>query len=248
MKVIILAAGIGKRLGKSSDDGPKCLLEIDGSSLLERHVVQLKQLGLEDVNIVVGYQQERMVKELDRLGLAGKFFYNPDFRLGSIVSLYCAREILSSGEDVVLMDADVLYAPQILEALIKTEYSNCFLLDRDFEPGEEPVKLCVRDGQLIDFRKKIDKDLHYDFQGESVGFFCFSAAMANKLVKRLQQYVDEEHLDEPYEEAIRDLLLEHPDAFSYEDISGLPWIEIDFPEDLIRARTEILSKIEALEN
>ena len=55
--------------------------------------------------------------------------------------------------------------------------------------------------------------------------------------------IPEGRYEEPYEEAIRDLLLETPDAFGYEDITGLPWIEIDFPEDIQRAQNEILPQL-----
>lgn len=248
MKVIILAAGIGNRLGGSAGDKPKSLIEIDQISLLERHVRYLKEHGLQDIYVVSGFQQELMLAKLNELGIADKNIVNPQFRLGSAISLHCAKEVLSSSDDILLMDADVLYAGEILQRLVNTENKNCFLLDRDFETGEEPVKLCVKDGLLIDFRKKIHKDLEYDFQGESVGFFKFSAVMSEKLLARLQHYIDSELNEAPYEEAIRDLLLAEPERFSFEDITGLPWIEIDFPEDLIRARTEILTQIQALEN
>ena len=248
MKVIILAAGIGKRLGDSSQDLPKCLLKINESSLLERHITLLKQFGLHDICVVTGFQQEIITKELLKFKLDKKSVYNPDYKMGSVISLYCARETLLSGEDIILMDADVLYDPQILLSLLNTKHPNCFLLDRDFEPGEEPVKLCVRDEKLVEFRKKIDSKLEYAFQGESVGFFRFSPGVAKKLVRRLQHYLNNNLLEEPYEEAIRDLLLEDADSFSYEDISGLAWIEIDFPEDLERARTEILNKLETVNN
>jgi choline kinase len=113
-------------------------------------------------------------------------------------------------------------------------------LDRDFEPGDEPVKLCVQNGQLVEFRKQVAADLTYDFAGESVGFFRFESAFARRLATRTEYYVAAGRHEEPYEEAIRDLLLETPSAFGYEDITGLPWIEIDFPEDMKRAENEIL--------
>ena len=248
MKVIILAAGTGKRLGESARCLPKCLLEIDGRSLLLRHISLLKEAGLEDIHVVTGFQQAAIVRELAEFNLDKQSIYNPDYRLGSVLSLHSARRILLCGEEIILMDADVLYERRILQRLLKSKHANCFLLDRDFEPGEEPVKLCVYNGQLIDFRKKIDKNLRYDFQGESVGFFRFSADMATKLLARLEHYLDEKRLQAPYEEAIRDLLLAEPEAFCYEDISGLAWVEIDFPADLARARAEILNKIKAAKN
>ena len=141
------------------------------------------------------------------------------------------------------MDADVLYDRRIIERLVKTDIPNCFLLDRDFEPGEEPVKLCVRDGYLVEFRKQVALDLVYDFSGESVGFFRFESAIARRLATRTEQYVADGLDEKSLEEAIRDLLLETPEAFGYEDITGLPWIEIDFPEDIKRAQNEVLAQL-----
>ena len=75
------------------------------------------------------------------------------------------------------MDADVLYDHNILGRLINSDKENVFLLDQDFEMGEEPVKLCVRNGShLVEFRKQLDENLTFDFMGESVGFFKFTSA------------------------------------------------------------------------
>jgi choline kinase len=103
------------------------------------------------------------------------------------------------------------------------------------------VKLCVRGGTLVEFRKKIDAD--YDFCGESVGFFRFSESVARKLATAAGQYVERRAIMEPYEEAIRDVLLAEPRQFGYEDVTGLPWIEIDFPADVKRARDDILPRL-----
>ena len=72
--------------------------------------------------------------------------------------------------------------------------------------------------------------------------------MANTLAQQAQSYLDAERLDEPYEEVIRDLLLNKPDAFAFEDVTGLPWIEIDFPEDVVRATHDILPRLPKLVN
>lgn len=247
MKVIILAAGIGKRLGNSGNDKPKCLLEFNGVSLLKRHLDILSGLNVDEILIVYGYRKELIDAEIKGLVLQNpvRTVFNPDYTSGSIVSFWCARELLQSGDDIVLMDADVLYEPSILQSLIETDKENCFLLDRDFETGEEPVKLCVLDNQLVDFRKQIDQDLIFDYQGESVGFFRFSPEMSGKLATRAQYYIDNNKKDEPYEEVIRDLLLSEKDSFAFEDITGLPWIEIDFPEDIERANSNILNNIPA---
>lgn len=247
MNAIILAAGVGKRLGGiNGERRPKCLLKIDGKSLLQRHLELLAKAGIEKVVLVLGFEAQRIESAIESMPSKPKLevIHNPDFTEGSIVSLWTAKDCLASGQDVLLMDADVLYDLRMLERLTSTPHPNCFLLDRDFEPGAEPVKLCVADGELVEFRKLISEELAFDFQGESVGFFRFSPDAAGQLADIVQSYIDQGRESEPHEEAIRDFLLDSPAGyFQYEDVTGLPWIEIDFPEDVTRAETEILPKL-----
>jgi choline kinase len=245
MKVILLAAGTGQRLGETSGNKPKCLLRFDDKTLLRRHLTMLNKHAVNEIIIVTGYRKDDIREELDSIDIPiqVQMVFNPEYTQGSILSLWCARSSLTSGDPIILMDADVLYDQRILETLVNTSIANCFLLDRDFEPGAEPVKLCVRNGSLIDFRKQIDEDLDFDYQGESVGFFRFAPFMAARLATRLDFYISSNKKDAPYEEAIRDLLLASPDDFSFADITGKPWIEIDFPEDVERARQTVLNNI-----
>lgn len=244
MRAIILAAGIGKRLASTKYAGrPKCLLRFGGKSLLQRTIESLNSLGVDDIVIVVGYKANLVEAELDTLNLSNRprTVINPDFRQGSLVSLWCAREYLQG--DILLMDADVLYHPDILKKLVRSAHGNAFLLDRDYGNAEEAVKLCVRNGVLVEFRKKVPPGLRYEFAGESVGFFRFSEPMAGALARCCREYMAAGKAEEPHEEAIRDLLLATPDQFSYEDVTGLPWIEMDFPEDIERAERDVLPKI-----
>ncbi len=245
MEAIILAAGVGRRLGDSSDNAPKCLLEFNGISLLQRHLSILNRYNISNIIVVTGYQADMIKSESDcsESEHITNAIYNPDFEKGSLISLLIGLEGLTSNESFLLMDADVLYDHKIIHRLMKTKIGNCFLLDKNFVPGDEPVKLCVRDGHLVDFHKQIDNDLAFDFQGESVGFFRFTAETANKLKKQIMSYLAINNDDAPYEEIIRDLLFENPDSFGFEDVTGLKWIEIDFPEDTDRAQAEILPNI-----
>lgn len=245
MKAIILAAGVGQRLGEISGGMPKSLLQFDGVSLLHRHISILEKLGIEEVLVVTGYKKEEISTALSgiRSSIVIDTVYNPDFESGSVISLYAAQAILETADEFLLMDADVLYHPDILQTLHNSTHRNCFLLDRDFEAGDEPVKICVRDGIMVDFRKQIEDQLQYEYQGESVGFFKFSGDVGKKIAGRCKLYIENSMSEAPYEEILRDLLLEEPGMFGFEDISGLPWIEIDFPEDVTRASDDILSQI-----
>lgn len=245
MHAVILAAGVGERLGDSAGGRPKSLLEFGGLSLLGRHLYILRHYGIDRITVVTGYQAGAIEEELSRHGngLTIDARHNTDYRSGSVVSLHTAGDVLSGGDTVLLMDADVLYEHTLIERLVGSNHENCFLLDRDFEAGEEPVKLCVRNGRLIDFRKRIDKNLQSDFQGESVGFFRLAPSMAARIAATCSRYLAASRQDEPYEEVLRDELLDTPEAFGYEDITGTPWIEIDFPADVEFAKRHILPNI-----
>ena len=244
MKAIILAAGIGNRLAEQSKNKPKSLLEFDGKSLLERHIEILLANHINDIIIVTGYESEIIIDHLNEIPAKIQFINNPRYTEGSIISLGCARDILDNETGFILMDADVLYDQQILERLINSDINNCFLLDQDFIPGDEPVKLCInKQGHIIEFRKQIAEDIDFNVIGESVGFFKFNNAIGKRIINRIDEYLADNDNDAPYEEVLRDLLLEDPGCFGYEDITGLAWIEIDFPEDITRAKTEILPNL-----
>ncbi len=244
MQAIILAAGIGNRLGDEAGNKPKSMLAFNGKSLLQRHVELLQRNGIERLNLVVGFQAELLKEHLKDAELDINYIHNARYTEGSMISLGCAREMLQQQQQILIMDADVLYDERILQRLIHSTNQNCLLIDRDFIPGDEPVKVCINNaGHIVEFRKQLATDLDFNIQGESVGFFKFDNLTGNKLVKRIDAYLANGENDTPYEEAIRDCLLAEPERFSYEDITGLAWIEIDFPEDIIRARSEILPNI-----
>lgn len=244
MQAVILAAGVGNRLGELGGDRPKSLLEFGGRSLLARHLDALAEVGIAGLTVCVGYRREAIEAEIARHArVPVTTVYNPLFREGSVRSLWTVREALRYGGDVLLMDADVLYAPRLLQTLAASTHANCLLLDRDLPPGDEPVKICVRDGRIVEFRKIPDPTIAYDFAGESVGFFKFSSAAAADLAARTETYLSQQREREAYEEPIRDMVLARSQPFAFEDITGMPWIEIDFPDDVRRARDDILPRI-----
>ncbi len=228
-RAIILAAGIGRRLG--GDGGPKCLLRFAGATLLARHLAILRGAGVDDITVVVGHEAAR-VRDAAGAGIA--CLVNPDYREGSVVSLWTARGVLESGAPVLLMDADVIYDARLMARLLGGAGEDRLLLDRDLEPGDEPVKICIEDGRIVDFHKR--PRLPHDWHGESVGFFRFAAGTARELAGRAADYVAGGRRQMEYEEPIRDMILEHPGRFTFEDVTGLPWTEIDFPEDVEKAR------------
>jgi choline kinase len=248
MRAIILAAGRGQRLQQPEHQQiPKCLLRFGGKTLLERHLLALRECGVSEVVLALGFKRELIEAEIDRMQVAPapEIVINPAFELGSVLTVHTAAEPLGRGGEVLLMDADVLYHGQILRALVAGDRAvNRVLIDRDFEMGDEPVKLCVRGGVPVELRKRVAPELQYDSVGESVGFFRFDAAGARRLTQIVAGYVARGASDMPHEEAVRDLIREGTHAFDVADVTGLPWIEIDFPNDVTRAEREILPELE----
>jgi len=252
VQAVILAAGIGRRLTR--DDGmtdrlPKCLLAFGGHTLLDRHLRMLHTAGIVRIGIVTGWRDDAIEAALDRLTITPRpeTRLNPLFREGSVVSLHTATPWLTAGEDTILMDADVLCDGRILAPLLQPGAPQRLLIDRSSAEGEEPVKVCLRNGDVIELRKQISPDLRYDTVGESVGFFRFSVTGGRRVAERARRYLDQGRHNAPHEEVLRDLILESPPGeFGAEDVTGVPWIEIDFPEDVDRARTTILPHLDAL--
>ena len=245
MKVVMLAAGIGARLGfATTKPPPKVLLRFGGKSLLQFHIEIFKRHGIDELVLGVGYHHQEIERQIAALGAQDyvRTVFNANYEEGNIVTLWALRDELCCDEPVLLMDADVLYDEKLLERLVNTRHRNCLLLDRAFEPGDEPVKVCVQDGKIVEFRKWLSAE--FDFCGESVGFYKLSAKVAERIIIQTELYLQQGRRHEPYEETIRDVLLTSPrGTFAFEDISGIPWIEIDFAADIARANAEVLPRI-----
>ncbi|MBE7212718.1 MAG: phosphocholine cytidylyltransferase family protein [Gluconacetobacter diazotrophicus] len=234
--VLMLAAGRGKRLGADAPERPKVLIPFGGRTLLERHLERLDRAGAGPVTLVVGYQAAQIAAELDRLGRRDvRLLENPDWHEGSVVSLWRGLDVLEGGTPALLMDADVIYGQALLDRLVRSRFAAALLLDRELEPGDEPVKICVDDdGRMVDFAKR--PEAAHAWHGESVGFFRFAPAAATRLAARVRALVEAGERGIEYEEPIRSLIREDKAGmFGYEDITGLPWTEIDFVEDVRKA-------------
>ncbi|NKC14955.1 MAG: NTP transferase domain-containing protein [Gammaproteobacteria bacterium] len=246
MKALILAAGVGVRLGPYGQEIPKCLLPFGARSLIARQLERLRACGIERVHIGIGYKAELIEAELEKHGdgMDVSTTFNPDYTRGNILTVLAMREHFVADQPVLLMDADVLCDTRMLRRLIESAHADCVLLDRDFEPGAEPVKVCVSNRNIVEFGKELPAGLVFDVQGESVGFFKLAPGTAEDLVARCKTYVQRGCLDEHYEAPLRDAMLsEDGPHFGVEDVTGLPWIEIDFPQDISRAEAQVLPRL-----
>lgn len=250
MRAIILAAGRGLRLKQPEDEQvPKCLLRFGGMSLLERHLRMLRTAGVTDIVLALGFRHELVEAELDRLqwNPRPEVVINGQFELGSVLTVHTVADAMIRGGDVLLMDADVLYDERIMRALVAgASPVNRLLIDREFEPGDEPVKVCVQNGVPIELRKQPDANLQYDTIGESVGFFRFDQTAARRLADLVAGYVNGGRANMPHEEAVRDLVRERSQVLDVSDVTGSPWIEIDFTVDVERAARDVLPQLQPL--
>lgn len=211
MKAILLAAGVGRRLGS---DRPKALLEVGGRTLLDRHLENLARLALEPL-VVTGFSAE-LFAHLPTV-------HNAEYRRGSVLSLGIALDAID--EDAVVMDADVLYDPSILADVVGLHRG--FALDLRTEPGEEEMMLGVQDGKVRAIRR--GRLEGFDRVGEGVGFFKLDRGS----LPALREAVEASDPEGDYEAAL-DLFLGVHGA-DYVLVGDRAWVEIDFPEDLERA-------------
>lgn len=226
---IILAAGVGKRFGAEMNDRPKALLEVGGETLIARLVRQLREGGVAKVVIVVGHRGELIEQAL--AGVAGvSFLHNPEYRRGAILSLWTAREHL--GGPALVMDADVFLPSEMMLRLLRSAHENCFLLDGSASATGEEQMLHVRNGRVTDIARNPRGE--YDLLGESVGFLKLGTEGARVLRELLDARVAAGVKDIEHEEVYPELLSRVVTGF--ERVDDLDWTEIDFPEDLERAR------------
>jgi len=243
LKAIICAAGRGVRLGGNS---PKILLEFGGRTLLEWHALRLREAGVRDVVVVTGHLREQIAGVLPgtgaRLEISMRELANERFHEGSVLSLAAAvPEIEGSRTPILLMDADVLYPAQMLERLIGSSHPTALLLDREYSTkDDDPVLVPVNNGRPFEFRKKWTGAA--DFVGESIGFFKISPGDLPMLINETRARSAGAEVRDSYDDVLRAMVL--ADRFGCEDVTGVPWTEIDFPEDVSLARNEVLPQIE----
>lgn len=244
MKAIVLAAGVARRLAPLTDHTHKCLLPIAGRHLLARMLDALAGAGVDEAVIVVGHCQDqvRTAAGTRRGDMRISFVDNPEYQKGSILSLWSARAALR-GDSTLVMDADVLFPPEFLTRLLASPAASALLLDRGFTDTGEEVKLYGVGDRVIALGKKFVPE-RWEVVGEGIGFFKCGAEHAAEYIRLLGESIDETGGVNEYEDALHRLLARVP--VGWVDVTGLPWTEVDFVEDLRRAETDVLPRIERL--
>lgn len=234
MRAIILAAGLGSRLGAKSRGKPKALVKVGGKTLIEHQLEALSSEGIGPVVVVVGHGAEHV---RDALGEAVEYVENPrPSETNSLYSLWLAREWLEG--DVLLLNSDLLFHPHILKKLLLAEGS-ALAFDSMSSPGAEGTKVGLNRGRLTDLGKDLPET---GARGENLGLIKLNAEGSAALRGRADAIIAAGDEKSWVTEAVRSILSEV--EVEGVNVAGTPWVEIDFPFDLDRARRSVWPAIE----
>ncbi len=235
MKIIILAAGKGTRLGKLNNNKPKCLLKIDGSSLIERNIYFFNKANLEPI-IVTGFKKEK----LNFLNVTTVFNHEYD-TTNMLWSLYAAREHMY--EDFLVCYSDILINMKQIIKLKKFKNGIGLLIDRDWldywklrfsDPLKDAESLKLSQNGYITDIGQTEKSLS-NIQGQYVGFFKISGKKRLNFIKKLKDYCENsstrDNAKKAYLTDFFQLLIKSKFKIKAIFTNG-GWVEIDNPFDI----------------
>lgn len=235
LKAIILAAGRGRRLGELTASQPKCLLPVGGLSLLEHQLEALRAQGLDAV-VVAGYQAAAVAARV--AGRAACIVNQRHAETNSLYSLWLARDHARQG--FVLLNADVLFDPEILERVLGSPRPDVLAVERRREFQAEEMKVELAGERILAMSKQLEFPRAH---AENVGVLKFSAAGAAVLLSRMEGLLAAGGEKEFCPYAFNAIAADYP--LRAIPIDGLPWVEIDFADDLERAREQVWPAIQA---
>lgn len=235
MKAVILAAGIASRLRPLTDTTPKCLLKIGERCLLERAFDALIQNGFDEFIIVTGYRQQQIVDFLEAHYPAQKitFIYNDRYEsTNNIYSLWLTRPYID-GKETLLLDSDIVFDPQIVEKLLRSDKVDALALNRH-ELGAEEIKVVADKEQKVVEISKVCPIT--EAIGESIGIEKMSAAYTKSLFRELEVMITTEGLDNIFYERAFERLIPQGHSFHVIDTTEFFSAELDTVEDFQQAQ------------
>jgi len=251
-KVILLVAGEGKRLRPYTLDRPKCMVEIEGVSLIDRQLAVLKAEGLSDIVMIGGYKADMLKTEGVRLKTNPRYY-----ETNMVWTLFSAEEELDNlDRDVIVSYGDIVYSREILQALLKSTTDIAVIIDKEWEsywrarnenPLDDAETLKIRrDGTISEIGQK-PKSLS-EIEGQYMGLMKFSVKGIKQIKEIFHTAVESgELLGKSVESSYMTDLLQVA-INSGRSVTAVPvcnsWIEVDTVKDLKGATTkERLSKI-----
>ena len=236
MQAIILAAGMGRRLGEFTRDNTKCMVPVNGTPLIDRLLTQLSALELKRIVIVVGYQAQRLISHIGNRyeALNIEYVENPVYdKTNNIYSLSLAKEQLQA-DDTLLIESDLIFSDRLLQMIVGDERANLALVAK-YETWMDGTMVCLdKEQNIVNF---VGKDaFNYDDANEyykTVNIYKFSKEFSrSKYVPFLTAYTKAIGNNEYYENVLRIISL-----LNQHDLKALPignerWYEIDDKQDL----------------
>lgn len=246
MQAIILAAGMGKRLGELTKENTKCMIRINGTCLIDRLLNQLDSLNLERIILVIGYQGKKLIEHIQSLPVKTpvRYIENPVFdKTNNIYSLYLAKEQLQE-TDSLLIESDLIFDNSLFSKIVNDPYPNLALVAK-YEPWMDGTMVCLNSENYITefISKKSFKFSNVEHYYKTVNIYKFSKEfLCYNYVPFLEAYSKALGNNEYYEQVLRVItLLDHC------ELKGLPlngelWYEIDDIQDLNIAETLFAEK------
>lgn len=236
MQAIILAAGMGKRLKDLTQNNTKCMVKVNGVTLIDRMLHQIEKADLSRIIIVVGYEGQKLIDYIDTLDIKTPITYidNPIYyKTNNIYSLALAKDWLCK-EDTLLFESDIIFEDSILQSLIDDPRDTLALVDK-YEPWMDGtcVKLDEQDN-IIDFvpGKKFDFNNTKGYF-KTVNIYKFGKKFSeSRYVPFLDAYQAALGENEYYEQVLRVIAMLDEPIIKAKRLNGEKWYEIDDIQDL----------------
>lgn len=236
MQAIILAAGMGKRLGEYTKNNTKCMVPVNGTSLIDRVLNQLSSLQLNRVVIVVGYEGKRLIDYLgnERNGLKIEYVNNPVYdKTNNIYSLALAKDKLME-DDTLLIESDLIFDDGMFNLLLENPFPNLALVAK-YESWMDGTMVRIdRDNNIVNFVPKAAFDYkETDSYYKTVNIYKFSKEFSRtKYVPFLEAYSKAVGNNEYYENVLRIISFLNSHDLKALPITNERWYEIDDKQDL----------------
>lgn len=235
MQAIILAAGMGKRLKDLTADNTKCMVKVNGITLIERMLRQIDRQHLSRIVIVVGYEDQKLINYIATLNINTRIIYVHNaiyFKTNNIYSLALAREWLCK-DDTLLFESDIIFEDTVLERLINNPQPTLALVAK-YESWMDGTCLLLDNENIIGFveGKKLDyseKDLYY----KTVNVYKFSREFSERYyVPFLEAYSKAFGDNEYYEQVLKIVIMLGNPEIKACKLGSEKWYEIDDIQDL----------------
>lgn len=241
MQAVILAAGMGKRLGELTKNNTKCMVKINGISLINRLLEQLSKLSLNKIIIVIGYEGEKLK---NYLGYSYKtieieYIENPIYnKTNNIYSLYLAKEKLLE-DDTILIESDLIFEDSIFTLLEQSSYPNVAVVAKYESWMDGTMDRIDNENNIINFIPK--KAFRYEdiaLYYKTVNIYKFSKEFArNQYIPFLEAYIHALGNNEYYEQVLRVITILDNCNLKALILNNEKWYEIDDIQDLDIAET-----------